>query len=57
MQNIGEVTVLYILILKFLDSKLEDKRVCTECQQALPDFSPVVISGNDAYSSKTVVHV
>jgi len=26
----GEITVLYILIFKFLDSKLEDKIFCTE---------------------------
>jgi len=32
----GKITVLYILIFKILDSKLEDKRFCTEWQQALP---------------------
>jgi len=26
----GKITALYILIFKFLDSKLEDKRFCTE---------------------------
>jgi len=26
----GKIIVLYILIIKFLDSKLEDKRFCTE---------------------------
>ena len=36
--------VLYILIFKFLDSKLEDKRFCTEWQQAFPDFSLLLIS-------------
>ena len=26
----GKIKILYILILQFLDSKLEDKRFCTE---------------------------
>jgi hypothetical protein len=30
--------------LKFLDSILEDKRFCTESQQALPDFNLLLIS-------------
>jgi hypothetical protein len=33
-----------ILILKFLDCKLEDKRFCTEWLQAFPDFNLLLIS-------------
>ena len=29
----GKIIFLYILIFKFLDSKLEDKRFCTKCSQ------------------------
>jgi hypothetical protein len=32
------------LIFKFLDSNLEDKRFCTEWQQALPDLNLHLIS-------------
>jgi hypothetical protein len=37
----GKIAILYIFV--FLDSKLEDKRFCTEVQQALPDFSLFLI--------------
>ena len=40
----GKITVLYILIFKFLDSNLEDKRFYTEWQQAFPDFNLLLIS-------------
>ena len=35
---------MYILIFKYVDSKLEDKRFCTEGQQAFPDVSLLLIS-------------
>ena len=34
----GKIIALYILIFKFLDSNLEDKRFCTEWQQVFPDL-------------------
>jgi hypothetical protein len=40
----GKITVLYILTFKFLDSKLEDKRLFTEYQQAFRDFSMLLIA-------------
>jgi hypothetical protein len=40
----GKIIVLCILIFKFLDSKLEDKRLCTEWLQAFPDFNLLLIS-------------
>jgi len=39
----GKIIVLYILIFKFSDSKLEDKKFCTEWQQAFPDINLLVI--------------
>jgi hypothetical protein len=40
----AKIIVLCILIFKFSDIKLEDKIFCTEWQQALPDFSLLLIS-------------
>jgi len=43
-KTIGKIIVLYILIFKILDSRLEDKRFCTEWYQAFPDFNLLLIS-------------
>jgi len=40
----GKTVVLYILIFTYLHSKLEDKRFCTEWQQAFPEFTLLLIS-------------
>ena len=42
-KSTGRITVLYILIFKFLDSKLEDRRFCTEWRQEFPDFNLLLI--------------
>ena len=39
-----KIRVLNILIFKFFDSKLEDKRFCTEWKQAFPDFNMLLVS-------------
>ena len=43
-QNKNQNYNLYILVFIFLHNKLEDKRLCTEWQQALPDFNLLLIS-------------
>jgi hypothetical protein len=40
----GKIIVQCILISKILDSKLEDKRFCTEWQEAFPDLNRFLIS-------------
>ena len=40
----GKIIILCILLFIFLDSKLEDKRSCTEWAPAFPDFSLLLIS-------------
>jgi len=42
-ETTGKLIFLCILILIFLDSKLEDNRFCTECYQTFPDFSLLLI--------------
>jgi len=40
----GKIIFLYIVMFKFLDSKLEDKIFCTKWQQAFPDINLLLIS-------------
>ena len=40
----GKIIFQYILFFKFLDSKLEDKRFCTEWHKAFPGFNLLLIS-------------
>ena len=43
-ETTGNIIVLCIFNLVCLDSKMEDKRFCTEWQQAFPDFNMLLIS-------------
>ena len=40
----GKIIILYILIFKFFDSNLKDKRFRTEWEQAFPDLNLLLIS-------------
>ena len=51
----GKIIVLYMVTFTFLDSKLEDKRFCTEWWQALPDFSLLLIYSWTDFSFVKVV--
>ena len=51
----GKIIVLYIFIFTFFDSKLEDKRFCTEWYQAFPDLSlPIISSAIEFWFVKVV---
>ena len=50
-----KIIFLYILIFKFFDGKLEDKRFCTAWQQAFPDLSLLLISSWIEFWCVTVV--
>jgi hypothetical protein len=43
-KTIGKIRVMYILVFKFLDSEIEDKRFCTECLQAFSHSNLLLIS-------------
>jgi hypothetical protein len=43
-QKAGKIVVLYILIVKFLESKWEDKILWTDWPQAFPEFNLLLIS-------------
>ena len=51
----GKMIVLYISIFKLWDSKMEDKRLCTERYQAFPEFIPPLISSPIAFWSVKAV--
>jgi hypothetical protein len=51
----GKLTVLYILIFTYLDSRQEGKRFWTEWYQALSEFNPILISSGIKFLFVTVV--
>ena len=55
----GQILVLYTLTVIFLDSQREDKGFCTERQQALPDFTQLLIYEyrTQKYLRKTVAGI
>ena len=42
-QKTVKIIVLHILVFAFLDSKLENKRFCTERKKTFPDFNLLLI--------------
>jgi len=48
--------LLYILVFKFLESKLKDKIFCTEWEQALPEFNLLLISSWREFPFITVTY-
>ena len=55
-QTTRNVIVLYILVFKFLESKMEDKIFYTERQQALPEFNLFLISSWTEFRFITVTN-
>ena len=49
-----KIIVLYILIFKFFDSNMEDRRFCTEWQQAFPGLNLLLISSAVESPSATI---
>jgi hypothetical protein len=54
-RTIGKIIVLYILLIKFFDSRREYRRFWTECYQALPEFNLFLISSWIKFRFVTVV--
>jgi hypothetical protein len=54
-KKIGKIIVPYNLVFKLLYDKLQDKRFCTELEQAFPDFSLYLISSWIEFWSVKVV--
>jgi len=54
-KTIGKIVVLLILISKFLDSNLENRRFCTEWKQAFPHLNLLLISSGIEFCFVKVV--